>query len=76
MSVMRAPELPGVWADPDRAFTVEDVKCAREAFITGASTLVTPVVRIDGANVGSGAPGEMANRLRQLYMAKARLDPV
>ena|SRR5690349_11713584 len=26
MSVMRAPEVPGIWADPDREFTVEDME--------------------------------------------------
>jgi Uma2 family endonuclease len=26
MSVMRAPEIPGIWADPDRVLTVEDME--------------------------------------------------
>jgi len=26
MSVMRAPEVPEIWADPDRVFTVEDLE--------------------------------------------------
>jgi len=26
MSVMRAPEIPEIWADPDRMLTVEDME--------------------------------------------------
>ncbi len=53
-------------------FTVDDAKSAREAFITGAGTLVMPVVRIDGQNVGDGRPGPVATRLRELYLRHAR----
>jgi D-alanine transaminase len=55
-----------------RGFSVDDVKTAREAFITGAGTLVTPVVSIDGHAIGGGIPGPVAKRLRRLYMAEAR----
>ena len=41
-------------------FTVDETKTAREAFITGATTLVMPVVAIDGRKIGSGAPGPVA----------------
>jgi D-alanine transaminase len=53
-------------------FTAEEAKAAREAFITGAGTLVMPVVRIDGAPVGDGKPGPIATRLRALYVGHAR----
>jgi D-alanine transaminase len=53
-------------------FSVDDVKAAQEAFITGASTLVTPVVRLNGRPVGDGEPGPVAKRLRELYIAEAR----
>jgi len=56
----------------ERPFTVEEAKSAREAFVTGAGTLVTPVVRIDGAPIGDGVPGPVAKRLRQLYIEEAR----
>ena len=52
-------------------FTVEEAMQAREAFITSASTLVTPVVRLDGQPVGAGCPGPFVQRLRQLYIAAA-----
>ena len=53
-------------------FTVEEAKQAREAFMTAASTFVMPVVAIDGAPIGSGAPGPVATRLRALYLDAAR----
>jgi D-alanine transaminase len=56
----------------ERPFTIAEVKGAREAFITGAGSLVLPVVRIDGTNVGDGTPGPVAKRLRALYMSNAR----
>ncbi len=51
----------------ERAFTVAEAYDAREAFVTSASQLVQPVVRIDGRPVGNGAPGLMASALRRDY---------
>jgi D-alanine transaminase len=55
-----------------RPFTVEEAKAAKEAFITAASTLVMPVVVVDGAKIGDGRPGPVAKRLRALYLSNAR----
>ena len=52
----------------ERAFTIAEAQAADEAFITSASTFVMPVVEIDGAKVGSGAPGTVAARLREIYL--------
>jgi D-alanine transaminase len=60
----------------ERPFTPEEAWRAREAFITGASTLVTPVVSLDGRLLADGKPGPVAKRLRQLYIAEARRDAV
>ena len=60
----------------ERAFTVEEAKGAREAFITAASAFLTPVVRIDGAAIGDGRPGPVALRLRALYLEQARRSAV
>lgn len=51
----------------ERAFTVEEAKAAREAFVTSASAGVMPVIRIDDAAIGNGAPGSTATELRQLF---------
>jgi D-alanine transaminase len=57
----------------ERAFTVEEAYAAREAFVTSASQIVMPVVRIDGRPVGNGAPGLIAGALRRDYHARAEI---
>ncbi len=51
----------------ERGFTVEEAKTAREAFITAATTLVMPVVAIDGTPVANGHPGATALALRAAF---------
>jgi len=50
-----------------RAFTVEEAKRAREAFNTSASTIILPVVSIDGMPVANGHPGEVSRQLRATF---------
>ena len=52
----------------ERPFTLAEAKKAREAFITSATSFVTPVVKIDGQPVGDGKPGATARRLREEYV--------
>jgi D-alanine transaminase len=56
----------------ERNFTIEEAKSADEAFITSASTFVMPVVEIDGVQLGDGAPGKVAPRLREIYLEESR----
>jgi D-alanine transaminase len=49
-------------------FTVAEALAAREAFITGATNPVVPVVAIDDKSVGSGRPGAITLALRDLYL--------
>ncbi|MCR8825076.1 D-amino-acid transaminase [Pseudosulfitobacter koreensis] len=56
----------------ERNFTIEEAQDADEAFITSASTFVMPVVEIDGAQIGSGTPGPVAPRLREIYLEESR----
>ena len=56
----------------ERPFTIAEAQDAAEAFITAASTFVCPVVEIDGVAIGSGAPGPVAKRLRELYLEESR----
>jgi len=64
------------FAFDERPFTVEEAKQAKEAFITAASTLVMPVVRIDDAPVGNGHPGELSQELRQRFHEVSESEPV
>jgi D-alanine transaminase len=57
----------------ERIFTVEEAYQAREAFITSASQVVLPVVRIDGRPVGNGAPGLITTALRRDYHRYAEI---
>jgi D-alanine transaminase len=54
----------------ERAFTVKEALAASEAFLTSATTLVTPIIRIDGIDVGDGKPGKVAKRLRDAYIER------
>jgi D-alanine transaminase len=51
----------------ERGFTVAEAKAAREAFITAATTVVMPVVEIDGNPVANGHPGSIALALRNAF---------
>lgn len=57
----------------ERPFTVDEARQAREAFITSATKLVMPVVRIDDAVIGNGHPGSIARRLREVFRDHAEL---
>lgn len=52
----------------ERAFTVDDAKAAREAFITHASNAAVPVIAIDGVAISHGRPGPVARALRAAYL--------
>jgi len=51
----------------ERAFTAAEAAVAAEAFVTSASQVVLPVVRIDGKPVGGGKPGPVAAALRREF---------
>jgi D-alanine transaminase len=55
----------------ERPFSVAEAYGAREAFITGASQIVMPVVRIDGRLIGDGKPGPVAGALRNGFHGHA-----
>lgn len=55
----------------ERAFTLEEMYGADEAFITSASALVLPVVAIDGRPIAAGRPGPVTRKLRQIYIDAA-----
>ena len=56
----------------ERPFTIADAQGADEAFITSASAFVMPVVEVDGVAVGTGAPGKVVARLREIYLDEMR----
>ena len=56
----------------ERAFTIEEALQAQEVFLTSASSLVMPVVEIDGHRIGGGQPGPITRQLRGLYFEMIR----
>jgi D-alanine transaminase len=58
----------------ERPFTIEEALAAREAFLTSASQIVIPVVRIDGRPIGNGAPGLIATALRRDFHLQAEIS--
>ncbi len=55
----------------ERPFTLDEARGAREAFLSSATTIVLPVIAIDGRPVGDGRPGPMALSLRRRFHALA-----
>ena len=55
----------------ERPFTVAEALQAKEAFSTSSTSFVMPVVEIDGKPIGTGEPGPVAIKLRQLYIERA-----
>ena len=56
----------------ERAFSVEELFAAREAFVTSATTVVMPVVEVDGRKIGDGRPGPLTAELRKRYVERLR----
>jgi D-alanine transaminase len=51
----------------EQAFTLEQLKEADEAFITGTTVEITPIIEIDGNQVNSGSPGPITRKLQQVF---------
>ncbi len=54
-----------------RAFTIEEAYEADEAFLSSATTIIYPIIEIDGKQIGSGKPGELSVKLRDIYLKEA-----
>ena len=67
LAVARDASLPVV----ERAFSLDEAKAAREAFLTSTSSFVVPVVQIDDKVIANGRPGSVTEHLLTLYLAFA-----
>jgi D-alanine transaminase len=54
----------------ERAFTLAEARAASELFLTSTTAPILPVTTLDGAPVGTGAPGPVAARLAALVWAE------
>ncbi|WP_159887198.1 D-amino-acid transaminase [Paenibacillus puerhi] len=53
----------------EEPFTLEALGQADEAFLTGTTVEVTPIIRIDGRPVGNGSPGPIVQQLQTAFEA-------
>ncbi len=56
----------------DRLFSLNELRAAREIFLTSATSFVKPIVKLDGKTIGGGTPGPVSARL--FGMIAARLN--
>ncbi|OYU16902.1 MAG: D-amino acid aminotransferase [Rhodobacteraceae bacterium PARR1] len=56
----------------ERPFTVAEVQAADEAFASAATIFVMPVVEMDGKAIGTGKPGPVVTRLREIYIEEMK----
>lgn len=59
----------------ERDFTVDEAKNAKEVFMTSATTVVMPVVSVDGQSVANGHPGSTTLSLREAFFDVAEKQP-
>ena len=52
-------------------FDLKALLAADEVFLTGTTTEVLPVTRIDGQAIGKGVPGPVARKLFEWFRDKA-----
>ena len=55
----------------ERFFTVDEMMAADEAFLTGTTTEVLPVVTVDGVPIGDGKTGPLSRRLFEALRKEA-----
>lgn len=63
LELCRAEGLPAF----EKPFSLTDVYSADEAFVTGTFGSLTPVIAIDGREIGTGAMGPLTETLTTLY---------
>ncbi|MEL6592752.1 MAG: aminotransferase class IV [Bacteroidota bacterium] len=58
----------------ERRISLSEFHSAEEVFTTGTMGELTPVVEIDGRQIGNGEPGPVTQRLTQIFRAKTEKD--
>jgi D-alanine transaminase len=51
----------------EREFSMEELRRAREAFITSATSFVKPITKVDGMPVGDGEVGPVVRKLFEIF---------
>ena len=70
MNLCREHDIPLV----ERNISLTEVHTADECFTTGTMGELSPVVEVDGREIGNGKVGAMTKRLQSIYAAKTALE--
>lgn len=73
-ALMHILEEEGI-AFEERPFTLDEIRSAREVFITSASSFVKGMLKLDGKPVGDGTVGPVTRRLFDLFRRHAQGAP-
>ncbi|MDC7219573.1 MAG: branched-chain-amino-acid transaminase [Spirochaetales bacterium] len=57
----------------EKVMTRFDLYTADECFLTGSGAEVIPVVSVDGRTIGTGRPGELTQKMRELFRKRILL---
>ncbi|MDU0204003.1 D-amino-acid transaminase [Paenibacillus sp. MAH-36] len=52
----------------EEAFTTKQLMAADEAFITGTTVEITPILEVDGLTIGAGTPGAYTRKLQEEFV--------
>lgn len=53
----------------ERAFSIDELYNCDEAFVTSATSFVTPIIKVNGNNINDGKVGEVVKMLRKEYLS-------
>jgi D-alanine transaminase len=56
----------------EKGITLQELLGAEEVFLTGTTTEILPVVKVDGKTIGDGRPGKATRRLYQQFLQTLR----
>ena len=51
----------------EEVFGIDDLFDADEVFLTGTTTEIMPVVKVDGKIIGDGVPGKLTKEIQKQY---------
>ena len=76
---LKIEQSPNFGGDPEivieeRDLSLTELYTADEAFTTGTMGELSPVLEVDGRQIGTGSPGPMTQRLQKLFAAKTAAE--
>ncbi len=58
----------------ERAFSIEELQHAKEAFTSSTGVVIAPVCELDGVPIGAGKPGPVTRQVQSIYYAHLGAD--